>query len=1557
QQEVVAWDSQVWTCGMGEGEYPTFAAPAGLQIVDGYYLVSDADQLNQVNEKLLGGESNINVRLTADIDLSKSATPNLMIGSENAPFTGIFDGQGHAVTYAYTDVPGHCGFFKYLKDATVRDLYVKGTAVVNGIHYGALFSHGIGNLLIENVVTDVDITGTSNTGVQGDGGMSGYLEGKVTFNNCATLGTMGNAGTSMYCGFVAYATDAASSTLNNCYTACSLTEGTGTGYCFTFCRGSYVANNCYYLNAIGEVQGIQTTEEQIKSGALCYLLNGDQSKIQWTQTLITDLVPQPGTRSQQVFATGALLCDGSEIPNSPLVYTNTEGTPEIPAHQFGDDGFCTVCGNMKQNEAGYYLVGNADQFIRFAEKVAAGKTDMNVLLTGDIDLSKSGNVWVGDVTNSYKGTFDGAGHTITYNFNSTVDKWSGLFAHITGATIRNLYVTGEAVVTGIHYGALIGVAYGDVLVENVITNVKITGQRSGVTGDGGMLGANYAKITFNNCATLGAFGNPGSSMYSSFSAWSNGSSATTLNNCFTACALTDGTGTGNCFTLTHTSGNVTINNCYYLNEVGKVQGTPYAEDQIASGALCYMLNGDQSNITWYQKIGEDHIPTPNPSRGTVYKTGETTYANVDMTIPAVIDGVVQIATGKDLRGFAEMVNSGQNHLSAVLTADIDYGTDNTMIGVSDTEAGAYRGCFDGQGHSITINMTASGNYQTLFKYLGGEGVIKNVWVKGTITSNYKFISALAGDTHGSIQNCVAEVTFNSGISGDGTHGGLVGRSMNGSNIVNCLIKTKMNAPSTSMSGGIAGWMNGKSSFENCLVINEWTLDESGCFTVGRNAAAQLGRAYNVFYVNKLGDATGGTQITAADVKSGKACFLLNTDQSNIQWTQNIGDDDFPVPFKTRKQVYCSLNTKCDGTLAPQDKLGEVEEAYSNSQMDGVPAKHELHAGFCATCVGVNNKVDGITTNNVSCKNTAYKGYWDPYFIERDSAGYFMVKTVDDMLWLAYTEPMYNEFSHIKLMNDIDYSAEGWWLNTANWYAGVIDGQGHKLTIDIAGGGELTALIPNLGGDVKNLWIDGKISSSRTFAGSIFGETRNDGTRGNGHATMTNIISTVEITNTKSGDATSGGLGGRATNECYLTNCIFAGKMEASGSEMNGGLIGWSDATTHLSNCIQIGTYNTGANGSNTVSRNPGKLAIDGPVYYLNALGDTPSGATKIGSSDDIASGALTYLANGDQSKIVWFQTLKKDQFPVPFSDHAQVYAQPSWGYGCDAQPLGDVIYTNEFQQVVIPDHQFANGFCSMCGKLESDYLRPNNDGFYELTTGRDLAWFSHKVSDEKNGALNALLTTDINMAEEDNALFAGIGNTGDAAFYGTFDGQGHTIDNLKISRDSYAGLICYAKGGATVKNLILGKDCKINATNGYTGIIGGSVSGASGTVTMDRLGFEGTAIAGGPNAAGIIGVNMGSTATFVITNCYVTGTVQGARESAALTGWTGGAQSSIINCWSSATVTGNDEGKNFFRNDETVPQNCYNKTDHNNTGKLKVYTDEQLKNGELAYLLNQGDIQ
>ena len=633
QSVVLAW-GKPWV-GAGENEYPTFgtaAAPAGPDLVDGYYLVASAEDLNWVNEKILGGETGLNVRLTADIDLSTSDYPQLMLANSNNPYAGTFDGDGHTVTYAYTNVDSHCGFFTYLKDATVRNLYVKGTAEVTGIHYGALFSHANGDVLIENVMTNVDITG-KRSGVTGDGGMSGYNDGNVTFNNCATLGKMGNAGTSMYCGFVAFASGAATSTLNNCYTACSLTEGTGTDYCYTFCRGTATYNNCYYLNAIGVVQGTQITQEQLAGGALCYLLNGDQSVIGWTQTLGTDAAPQPGTGSQQVYAVGALRCDGAELPDAPVTYTNKSAELTIPDHQYGEDGYCSVCGSVQQNEDGYYIVNDAKKLNWIAEKVASGTPNLNVLLTADIDLSKSDypNLMIGTETAEYRGIFDGDGHTVTYNYENVAAKWRGLFAFVNGATIRNLCVEGSAYVTQIHYGALIGRAYGTVLVENVITNVNITGAMNQVTGDGGMLGANYANITFNNCATLGKMGYAGSSMYSSFSAWSNGASSTTLNNCYTACQLTEGTGTGNCFTLTHPSGTVTINNSYYVNTIGVVQGEAVTVEQIASGELAYKLGG-----TWRQNIGQDAAPVFEPTHGIVNAIGATGYATMYLPTTSVM---------------------------------------------------------------------------------------------------------------------------------------------------------------------------------------------------------------------------------------------------------------------------------------------------------------------------------------------------------------------------------------------------------------------------------------------------------------------------------------------------------------------------------------------------------------------------------------------------------------------------------------------------------------------------------------------------------------------------------------------------------------------------------------------------------------------------------------------------------------------------------------------------------------------------------------------------------
>ena len=607
--------------------------------------IATAEDLNAFAQLVENGMG-VDGLLKADIDLRASDFPDLMIGTESDPFLGTFDGGGHTITYYYE---GDCvsqkwrGLFRAVGSqdgggAVIRNLRVEGEAFPTNIHFGALIGVAYGDVLVENVVTNVHITG-KRSGVTGDAGMLGANYAHITFNNCATLGEMGNPGSSMYSSYSGWSNGSSSTTLNNCYSACKFTEGTtidSNSGTLTHGSGKNTFNNCYYLNFIHKIQGTQVTEEQIASGSLCYKLNGDQTNIVWTQKLGTDPFPMPNPDGPRVYGSGTLRCDGTEIEDNPLTYTNTESYPVIPDHEYGIDGICVVCGMadpnaVKQNEDGYYLIENADQMYWLNLKVQEGKGELKVLLTDDIDLDDGldPDLMIGTEDKPFTGIFDGGGHTIAYDYVAVEEKWRGLFAFVKDATIRNLYVEGRADVTNIHYGALIGRGDGTILVENVVTNVDITGARAGVTGDAGMIGANYADITFNNCATLGEMGYEGSSMYSPFSGWSDGNSSTTLNNCYSTCQLTEGTGTGNCFTLTHPSGTVTINNSYYLYVVGTVVSregihqTQITEEQLESGELCYLLNGDQSEIGWYQTLGEDELPVPDSSHLRVYGAGQT----------------------------------------------------------------------------------------------------------------------------------------------------------------------------------------------------------------------------------------------------------------------------------------------------------------------------------------------------------------------------------------------------------------------------------------------------------------------------------------------------------------------------------------------------------------------------------------------------------------------------------------------------------------------------------------------------------------------------------------------------------------------------------------------------------------------------------------------------------------------------------------------------------------------------------------------------------------------
>ncbi len=932
-------------------------------------------------EAVNSGQTDLEAYLAADIEL----TDNTMVGA----YAGTFDGKGHKITYNYTTVGNHCGLFMALNDgAIIRNLYVEGSAKVQGIHYGALAGDYYGNVLVENVVTNVNITGDRG-GVTGDGGMAGYVDGNVTFNNCATLGKMGNPGTSMYCGFVAFATGTSVSILNNCYTACELTEGTGTDYCYTFCRGTYQPNNCYYLNAIGEVQGIAFDAATLATGEFCYMLNGDQSSVNWYQTLGEDATPVPFDSHLQVYANGELKCDGTSAGDGELTYSNSS-TSVIPPHTFdGGFGWCSVCGTWDANYKlpvdgeGYSLIANAKEFAWFAEYMEKGNPSLNIRLTADIDLRTDyPDLMVASESNRFSGIFDGQEHTITYNYTNVPDKWRGLFRSVEGAIIRNLRVEGSATPTNIHFGALIGVAYGTVLVENVVTNVNITGKSTSqgvVQGDAGMLGANYANITFNHCATLGEMGNEGTSMYSSFSGWSNSDSKTTLNNCYTTCKLTAGTGTGSCFTLTHTGGPVVINNCYYLNEIGTVQGKLITED-LASGEFCYKLNGDQSEINWYQTVGTDAQPVPFASHGQVYASGEVrcdgaeipgspiTYSNTEgeITKPDHIydadgfctvcgsvmqneDGQYLIDTPEKLNWFAEKVETGETAIDGLLTADINLATSsgygNVMIG---SATNMYAGTFDGAGHTITYSYTVSSNYCGLFKYANGA-TIRNLIVEGEAVVTAIHYGALIGRVEGNVlvENVITNVDITgqkSGVTGDG---GMLGALYGNITFNNCATLGALGYAGSSMYSGFSGFSHGTSSatLNNCYTISQLTegTGTGNCFTFIHN---NRGTYNNCYYLNAIGTVQG-TAVTAEQVANGELCALLGDG-----WYQNIGEDAYPVFDPTHGRVkeitevgYATMYLP-DAVAIPagvEAFTGVVEDTWLklNAVADAVPASEPV----------------------------------------------------------------------------------------------------------------------------------------------------------------------------------------------------------------------------------------------------------------------------------------------------------------------------------------------------------------------------------------------------------------------------------------------------------------------------------------------------------------------------------------------------------------------------------------------------------------------------------------
>ena len=155
--------------------------------------------------------------------------------------------------------------------------------------------------------------------------------------------------------------------------------------------------------------------------------------------------------------------DGTYTFTMPAENVNLSATFDFPTNA-----------NFEQN-GNTYTVKNADGWNYFCQRMENdatldGFSDKTIELADDITVT----TMAGSINQKFKGTFDGKGHTLTFNCTALGPNTAPF--HITyGATIRNLHATG-LIEGGIYnyMGGLVGEAMGNLTIENCWVSTQIS---------------------------------------------------------------------------------------------------------------------------------------------------------------------------------------------------------------------------------------------------------------------------------------------------------------------------------------------------------------------------------------------------------------------------------------------------------------------------------------------------------------------------------------------------------------------------------------------------------------------------------------------------------------------------------------------------------------------------------------------------------------------------------------------------------------------------------------------------------------------------------------------------------------------------------------------------------------------------------------------------------------------------------------------------------------------------------------------------------------------------
>ena len=908
-------------------------------------------------------------------------------------------------------------------------------------------------------------------------------------------------------------------------------------------------------------------------------------------------------------------------------------------------------------------IGSKEDWKAFCNRVNSGQTTLNAKLTQDVDLGKDASQ-VGAARN-YSGTFDGQGHTLTVNWNSTNFFPLAPFADVENATIKNLHVKGQITNRGNLSGLMIS-ASGTTTVSGCVIEVNLKSSNDVA----GMIRSVHAgaSVTLTDCVVKGALNSDATTSMAGFVYQTWGSC--TLNNCLYA-------GTSNSKGGYTFAPDPTLNNCYYLNTCGKAQGDKITEAQLRNGYVAYKLQKGRESQVWGQTLGTDNepmlttdatkrvyevkfnyngntasryatsgsaifggLPTAKELLGTAYDTGKTytmtfdggnftgaTPVTADKTVAVQI--TVQkndftIASAADWQTFCQRVNGGEPGLNAKLMQDVDLGEDIWMVG----ERNSYLGTFDGQGHTLKFNWNRSYKSNIApFQYVDGA-TIKNLRTQGKITSrDGQYLSGLVFEAYGAttLTGCVSDVdiTGGRGVVASGA-AGMVQIVSDGASvqITDCLVKGSITDNAYADLRAMAGFVydnSGTCTLTRCLYLGKNNAPANKNSSTFANGNATLTDCY---YLYRCGQAQGKS-VGESRLKSGEMAYLLQGGRTDNVWGQTLGTDNAPqlTAFATKAAKVYKVDFTYNGNTGSRYANGGQPIYGGLPTLQDILGKnynaHHYYTqlsfgdGFTAATTISGDRTVSVTFTETDCVTIASKADWQT-FREIVNSGQNGVDA--------------------KLTANVDLGTDIAMMGNGRSYRGIFDGQGHTLSFNWdAGSKENIAPFQFVeGATIRNLNVAGAIKSSgRTLSGLV----------GNalGTTTISNCVSDVNITSGhKTGACEVAGMIAYVNDyaEVDITDCAVKGAFNSMAADKKGmaGFVYLQTGYCTLTNCLYAGTNNATAGsytfGSHTIRKN---------CYYLNTCG-TAQGERIV--EKQLKSGEVAYKLQGDRTdKCYWAQQL------------------------------------------------------------------------------------------------------------------------------------------------------------------------------------------------------------------------------------------------------------------------------------------------------------------------------